>query len=152
MNYRAANAYKKVSDQTAVSEATPLELIILVYKRLIDHLREAQQAIESGADSAVPTEKALDLIQKGLVASLDTDKGGEIATNLAALYEWSMREILQARLKKNSEILTGVVEVFKSLESAWVEISVMRAADASDRVPSSKETAASLGSTASFSV
>jgi hypothetical protein len=26
-------------------------------------------------------------------------------------------------------MLTGVIEVFKSLESAWVEISAMRAAD-----------------------
>ena len=129
MNHRAIDAYKTLSNETSVAEASPLELIILVYKRLIENLREAQHAIESGADAARPSEKALDLIEKGLVAALDTEKGGEIAMNLAALYDWSMREILQARLKKNSEMLSGVIEVFKSLESAWVEISAMRAAD-----------------------
>ncbi len=129
MNRRAASAYSSLSNETAVSEASPLELIILVYKRLIENLREAQRAIESGTDAAPPAEKALDLIEKGLIAALDTEKGGEIAMNLAALYDWSMREILQARLKKNADMLTGVIEVFKSLESAWVEISAMRAAE-----------------------
>ena len=129
MNRRAANAYKQVSNETSVSEASPLELIILVYKRLIENLREAQRAIELGADATPAAEKALDLIEKGLVAALDTKNGGDIAVNLAALYDWSMREILQARLKKNAELLTGVIEVFKSLESAWVEISAMRASE-----------------------
>ena len=127
MKRRAADAYKSVSNETSVSEASPLELIILVYKRLIENLREAQRAIEAGADANPAAEKALDLIDKGLVAALDIEKGGDIAVNLAALYDWSMREILQARLKKNAEMLTGVIEVFKSLESAWVEISAMRA-------------------------
>ena len=129
MNRRAASAYASLSNETSVSEASPLDLIILVYRRLIENLREAQRSIESGSDATQPAEKALELIQKGLVAALDTEKGGEIAMNLAALYDWSMREILQARLKQNSEMLTGVIEVFKSLESAWVEISAMRAAD-----------------------
>ena len=54
------------------------------------------------------------------------EKGGEIAQNLAALYDWSLREILQARLKNNPLLLSGVIEVFKDLESAWAEIYTMR--------------------------
>ena len=129
MNHRVINAYKNVSNQTAVSEASPLELIVMVYKRLIENLRDAQSQIERGLDAEQSVAKALDLIEKGLMAALDPDRGGDIAKNLAALYDWSTREILTARIKRSPEQLTGVIEVFKSLESAWEEIATMRAQD-----------------------
>lgn len=129
MNHRVINAYKNLSNQTAVSEAGPLELIVMVYKRLIENLRDAQSQIEKGLDAEQSVAKALDLIEKGLMAALDPDRGGDIAKNLAALYDWSTREILTARIKRSPEQLTGVIEVFKSLESAWEEIATMRAQD-----------------------
>ncbi|MFN4986835.1 MAG: flagellar export chaperone FliS [Burkholderiales bacterium] len=129
MNHRVINAYKNVSNQTAVSEASPLELIVMVYKRLIENLRDAQSQIEKGLDAEQSVAKALDLIEKGLMAALDPDRGGDIAKNLAALYDWSTREILTARIKRSPEQLTGVIEVFKGLESAWKEIATMRAQD-----------------------
>jgi flagellar protein FliS len=126
MNARNLNAYRNLAAQTAVSEASPIELIVLVYKRLIDNLRLAQKAMEEGKENAEQISKALDLIQKGLLAALDHEKGGEIAKNLAALYDWAIREILKSRLKNSPEILSGVIEVFRNLEAAWVEIHLMR--------------------------
>ena len=131
MNARAMKAYKNIAAQTAVTEASPVELIVLVYKRLLDNLRMAQKAMEEGKENAEYISRALDLIQKGLAAALDHEKGGEIAQNLAALYDWSLREILQARLKNNPLLLSGVIEVFKDLESAWAEIYAMREQGAS---------------------
>lgn len=129
MNARHMNAYKNIAIQTAVSEASPIDLILMVYRRLIDNLRLAQKAIESGQESAESVSKALDLIQKGLIAALDHERGGDIAINLAALYDWAIREILQARLKNNPVMLDGVIAVFKDLELAWEEIKSMRNAD-----------------------
>ena len=135
MNARNLNAYRNLAAQTAVSEASPIELIVLVYKRLIDNLRLAQKAMEEGRENAEQISKALDLIQKGLLAALDHEKGGEISKNLAALYDWAIREILRSRLKNSPEILSGVIEVFRNLEAAWVEIHLMRAG-----APSSEKT------------
>ena len=129
MNSRAINAYKELSAHTSITEASPIELIILMYRSVIDHLRLAQQTIEAGKESADHVSKCLDLIQKGLVAALDYDKGGDIAKNLGSLYDWAIREILTARLKSNPEVLTGVIEVFRNLESAWVEIHMIRAVE-----------------------
>ncbi len=126
MNARNLNAYRNLAAQTAVSEASPVELIVLVYKRLIDNLRLAQKTMEEGKESAEYVSKSLDLIQKGLMAALDHEKGGDIASNLASLYDWAIREILKARLKNNAEMLSGVIEVFRNLEAAWVEIHLMR--------------------------
>lgn len=129
MNARNLNAYRNLAAQTAVSEASPIELIVLVYKRLIDNLRLAQKAMEENKEGAEHISKSLDLIQKGLMAALDHEKGGEISRNLAALYDWSIREILKARLKRSPEILTDVIEVIRNLEAAWVEIHLMRTKD-----------------------
>ncbi len=126
MNARALNAYKNVDTQTAITEASPIELIVLVYARLIDNLRMAQKAMEEGKETAEYVGKSIDLIQQGLAAALDTDKGGDIAANLGALYDWSIREILKARIKNNPAMLSGVIEVFRNLESAWAEIHLMR--------------------------
>ncbi|MFM7965021.1 MAG: flagellar protein FliS, partial [Betaproteobacteria bacterium] len=52
MNARNLNAYRNLAAQTAVSEASPIELIVLVYKRLIDNLRLAQKAMEEGKEDA----------------------------------------------------------------------------------------------------
>lgn len=129
MNSRALSAYKELSAHTSITEASPVELIILMYKSVIDHLRLTQQAIERGNESADHVSKCLDLIQKGLMAALDYEKGGEIAKNLGSLYNWAIREILTSRLKNNPETLTAVIEVFKNLESAWVEIHVIRVSE-----------------------
>jgi len=129
MNSRALSAYKELSAHTSITEASPVELIILMYKSVIDHLRLTQQAIERGNESADHVSKCLDLIQKGLMAALDYEKGGEIAKNLGSLYDWAIREILTSRLKNNPETLTAVIEVFKNLESAWVEIHMIRVSE-----------------------
>jgi flagellar protein FliS len=133
MNARALNAYKNVATQTAIAEASPVELIVLVYARLIDNLRMAQKAMEEGKDTAEYVGKSLDLIQQGLAAALDPEKGGDIAVNLAALYDWSVREILKARIKNSPEMFSDVIEVFRNLESAWVEIHLMRSSAAASR-------------------
>jgi len=128
MNARGLNAYKSVATQTAITEASPVELIVLIYARLIDNLRLAHKAMEEGRDTAEYVGKSLDLIQQGLVAALDPEKGGDIAVNLAALYDWSVREIVTSRIKNKPEMLRGVIEVFLNLESAWAEIHLMRTA------------------------
>jgi flagellar protein FliS len=127
MSAKALNTYRNLAVQTAVSESTPLELILMVYRRLIDNLRQAQMAMQEGRDDSEYIGKSIDLIQKGLAAALDQEKGGEIAQNLSQLYDWAIREMLRARLKRDPDLLTGVIEVIKNLQSAWIEINSLRA-------------------------
>lgn len=130
MSSKGLNAYRNLAIQTAVSESSPLELILMVYRRLIENLRQAQMAMEEGRDDAEYIGKSIDLIQKGLAAALDHEKGGDIAKNLADLYDWAIRETLRARLKRSPDLLTGVIEVIKSLQTAWIEINDLRVASA----------------------
>ena len=118
---RALRSYQNLQTETAVRAASPGELIVLVYDRTIEHLRDAARLVREGQDSGGPTQKALDLISEGLIAALDKENGGEIVENLSALYDWAVRTILRARLKRDADMLNDVVNVLTPLRDAWVE-------------------------------
>lgn len=119
MSNRALNAYASMQRETSVASARPIDLVVLVYRRLIDHLRHGRQKLLTQADASIPLSKALDLLNSGLEACLDRDGGGEIAENLAAIYAWANREILMARLKNDAPRLSLVIEVFSTVSQAW---------------------------------
>lgn len=129
---RGLSAYQQVANQTSVATASPVDLILLVYGKVLDQLIALRLAIETKQDSTQVSERLLDLIEKGLVAALDRKSGGAIADNLASLYDWSTRQILLARVRSDGQIVGEVIEVFRNLESAWQQI---RDASAASKAP-----------------
>ena len=57
-----------------------------------------------------------------MLATLDFNKGGEIANNLKLIYEWALRAINEARIKKSPEKIQEVIDVLTPLYEAWQEI------------------------------
>jgi flagellar protein FliS len=130
MSSRAFNAYATAQRETAVASARPIDLVVLVYQRLIDHLRHSRQLMQEDGDATVPLGKALDLLNSGLEACLDHEDGGEIATNLAIIYQWANREILLARLKNDAPKLTNVIDVLTTVYFAWQQNAAVSSATA----------------------
>lgn len=128
MSQRALNAYATTERETAVSSARPVDLVVLVFQRVLDHLRHGRQMMQQQEDSAVPLTKALQLINAGLQACLDRDQGGDIASNLAGLYDWASREIMLARLKRDSDRISAVIDVLTTVSTAWLELASQGAA------------------------
>jgi len=122
MSQRALNAYATTERETAVSSARPVDLVVLVFQRVLDHLRHGRQMMQQQEDSSVPLTKALQLINAGLQACLDRQQGGDIASNLASLYDWASREIMLARLKRDSDRISAVIDVLTTVSSAWLEL------------------------------
>lgn len=122
MRARAANAYANTQVQTGVAASSPGDLIILVYERVFDHLKMGKLAIENGEYGMDSFTKAHDLIQQGLLACIDFQEGGDIAESLAAVYEWSLREIISARTTKSAEKVQGVIDVLSPLYEGWLEL------------------------------
>ena len=119
MNMRSHRAYASTQRETAVSSARPIDLVVMVYERLLDHLRSAQLQMSEGADSSESLTKAIDLIVTGLEACLDKKQGGEIAENLAAIYNWASQEIMLARIRRDPKLLQGVTNAMQPLAEAW---------------------------------
>jgi flagellar protein FliS len=122
MPSRSARAYEDSSIQTSVSAAEPGDLIVLIYERIFDHLKLAKRDLENGEYGIEPFTKAHDLIQQGLLAALNHEVGGDVALNLEAIYEWSLREIINARVSKSPQKVAEVIDVLTPLYEAWVSL------------------------------
>jgi flagellar protein FliS len=114
--------YAENNTHTSVTSADSGQLIVLVYERVFDHLKLARNALEVGDYGVEPFTKAHDLIQQGLLACLDYKNGGDVAQSLGAVYEWSLREILNARLTKSPEKIQDVLKVLTPLYEAWLAL------------------------------
>jgi len=55
----------------------------------------------------------------GLQGSIDVDKGGEIAANLAELYRFCIRELLNANINADKKIITSVRNLIAPIQQAW---------------------------------
>lgn len=122
MSIKNLSSYESVAIESKIYGASPLELIVIVYERLLLELSKTRSLLAEGREARDASERAIDLIQLGLESALNMEKGGEIAKNLAALYDWSVVEILKARARKDPEIISGVIRVFEELSSAWREL------------------------------
>jgi flagellar secretion chaperone FliS len=47
----------------------------------------------------------------------------EVAQNLGAIYEWSLREIIAARTDRSAQRIQEVMEVLQPLYEAWIALS-----------------------------
>jgi flagellar protein FliS len=121
MTMRAHRTYAANQRETSVSSAKPVELVAMVYQRLLDHLHTGKLQMAAGEDSSESFTKAIDLITTGLESCLDKEKGGEIAQNLAFIYDWAGKEIIRARLRRDPEMIQGVINAFVPLAEAWFE-------------------------------
>jgi flagellar secretion chaperone FliS len=120
VNY-GANAYAKVGVETGVAAASPHKLIVMLYDGALVAISSALTHMKSGniAEKGLSISKAILIIDSGLRASLDKKAGGEIAQNLDALYEYMSRQLVQANLKNQPELLNEVYALLLDLKSAW---------------------------------
>jgi flagellar protein FliS len=119
---KSAAAYAKNDTLTAVHSFGPGELIVLIYDRTLDHLKVARLAIENGGNGIESFTKAHDLINQGLLACLDYDQGKDVAQNLKMIYEWSLKEILSARLSRSIAKVDNVVKILTDLRDGWMQL------------------------------
>lgn len=120
----AANAYAKVSLETGVMAASPHKLIVMLFdgaKLAVSNALRHMQAGEIEAKGKAISQ-AMAIIGDGLHASLDKKAGGDLAVNLAALYDYMSQRLLTANLKNDAAMLEEVDGLLEQLRLAWVEI------------------------------
>lgn len=119
---KVAQAYGNTAVETAVTSSSSKELIILVYEKINEHLLLGKKELELGQPGVEVFTKAVDLINLGLIASLDKGKGGEIANNLEFIYLWAINKIVEARLSKAPDKIDEVIKVLKPIQEGWVSL------------------------------
>ena len=119
MNARAFSFYQESQREATVYQASPLDLVILTYERVIHHCDRAVEDFRQGRDSEDAVTSALNLISDGLQSCLDLSRGGEVARNLGMLYEWAAAELVRSRLKRDSVGVANVRSAFQELLGGW---------------------------------
>lgn len=119
----ALDEYKQITAHSAVEEASPHRLIQMLFEGLLDRLNLAKGHI-ARKDLEEKT-RYLDMslsIIGGLQASLDMDKGGEVAKNLDALYDYMTMQLFKANAENKAEYVEEVANLVREIKSAWDEI------------------------------
>lgn len=119
-----------------ILNASPEQILMMLYDGAIRFSYQAIQAMESG-DKRVQAERISKVmaIVSELSNTLDHKVGGEIATDLDALYGFMMRELTRANLQKDRAGLDTVVDLLTGLRETWGEaIEINRKASAPKNV------------------
>lgn len=119
LNNRAMQSYQAINAQTSVGISEPADLILLVFEKLFDHLNAAEKKLIEQENAQIPFDKALDIFTIGLVPALDIERGGEIASNLASLYDWSIRHLMKAKIHKDPVMVREVHDVLLPIYESW---------------------------------
>lgn len=119
MNKNAAKHYQ----EQQILNATPAERIVLLYNGAIKFLLQAKVAIEEGniQERFNNNKRACDIIFH-LQATLDMEKGGEIAQNLFSLYGYMLRRLVEVDMKNEVEPIDDVVGKLRQLNASWQKI------------------------------
>ena len=125
MNANAATkAYAKVGIESSVSGADPHQLISMLYQGALLAIANAKNSMlrKDIATKGASISKAIMIIDEGLNACLDKDAGGELAHNLAALYDYMSIRLMTANLKNDISGLDEVARLLADLKQAWDSI------------------------------
>ena len=108
---------------TTVTTQNKGRLIVLLYDGAIKFMRLAIKELEAGNYEAKGqyVNRAQDIINE-LNAVLDTDAGGEIATNLRKLYCFMNNRLSQANIKRDPQIIRDVIILMEELNRSWKAI------------------------------
>jgi flagellar protein FliS len=111
-------AYKKTSVETASKE----QILLMLYQAAIKNCKKGIEAIEQ---KNIPKKgeyigKLQDIIIE-LSNSLDFEVGGDVAKELASLYDYMLYASTQANIKIDKSHLEGCLKVLNTLYEGWTE-------------------------------
>lgn len=116
LNMNAYQTYRQTQTQTA----TPGELVLMLYRGAMRFVSRAIEAIEATDITAAHNSlvRAQDIIVE-LHATLDLERGGDVGRNLASIYEYLLRRLVEANLRKDAEPAREVLKLLRELLPAW---------------------------------
>jgi flagellar protein FliS len=118
---RATGSYATIGLETEVLSASPERLISLLFRGALTALAQARHHLQNGnvAERGKAISKAIDIVDSGLKAGVDTERGGEIAKLLIASYEIIIRDLMMANLHSDAAKLAAAEKQLGDLAEAW---------------------------------
>ena len=128
MSYgRQATRYREME----VLSASPGQLVVMLYDHMLVSLRRARVAMQDRdyEQRGEQLERARSVLTE-LLVTLDRERGGAVAENLAALYTFILGELVQVGVVGDEARLDRVIQMIAELREAFSQIAVPDAAAA----------------------
>jgi flagellar protein FliS len=130
--------------ETTARGASPVQLVILLYEQAIEDLRRAVLALEKGNIEVRTCSLNHAIIVIGqLQASLDMERGANVARNLQQFYTTMRASLIDAQLKQSARIVEEQIAQLVLLREAWLEVELATAKPSpppAESAPSETET------------
>ena len=108
-------------NQGQVVSADPVRIVVLLYEGAIRFIGQAKEKFSDPAARGYALGRAHRIVSE-LLAALDYENGGEIATNLDSLYHYLLDEITRANVENTPAHLDSLCQVLRELLSGWTSI------------------------------
>jgi flagellar protein FliS len=127
---RGAAQYRAVRSHGLVADASPTRLVQIMFEHVLSELATAQGCM-ARIQNNLPVK---DVIAKGkaigkairllnqLNASLDMERGLEVAQNLRALYVYMLARLTQANVTNDAQAVAEVASLVQKVKSGWDQI------------------------------
>jgi flagellar protein FliS len=115
----AVSLYEQYAESNVMT-ASPMELVRVLYRFIIDNLGEANRCTVSG--DIAGRGKAVSKVTEGfmeLLTSLDHQQGGEVSRNLAELYGYMASRVLDGHVNQIAAPFEEVERLMFTLLDGW---------------------------------
>jgi flagellar secretion chaperone FliS len=119
-----AQMYSQVHSDTPVHSADPHRLVLLLLDGALESIAVAQGAMERGdiAAKGAAIGRAMAIIDEGLRAELDLQRGGQVAATLHDLYSCLIVRLVKANVHNDRQPLRECATLLSPLRDAWSQI------------------------------
>lgn len=117
-----ANPYLQSLDEEILS-ASPCRLVLLLLRGVRQAATQARQALRDGQvrERSLAISRAIERLGE-LCRNLDHERGGEISSRLAALYDYMIQRLNEANMCQSEAPLAEVSQLLVPLIEAWSEL------------------------------
>lgn len=124
VNSRSASAYQRASVEASVEMADPHRLVTLLFEALQRHIAAAKLAMQAKdiPQKCKQVTAAIRILEEGLKAPLDMEKGGDIARNLHNLYDYCVNRLVLANARNEVAGLDEVSRLIEPVAGSWKQI------------------------------
>lgn len=116
--------YRQIGVSTSVDSASPHKLVSLLFDALQSEILTARGAMSRGdiVEKGRAICHAVRILQEGLIAPLDMQGGGAIASNLRDVYDYAVMRLTVANLRNDEKALIEAYQLIAPIQEAWSQI------------------------------
>jgi flagellar protein FliS len=109
--------------ESRILSADPVELVQILYQTAYSSVEKARRCLRQGdiAGRAKEINRVIGVLTE-LASALDRQMGGDLGRNLAGLYDYMQRRVLEAHVEQTEPPLAEVSRLLATLLEGWASV------------------------------